>query len=101
MATRTWKIGEYARGGVITVETTKDTVTIIGKDWDFSTGSNRGSSQKNAKEFDRKVITVSDPESYKQALEYLQWLTTSYYADKIVEWIESHVKLNTPHYWFR
>ena len=31
MATKTFKIGEYCKGGVITVETTAKKVTIIAK----------------------------------------------------------------------
>ena len=38
MATKTFKIGEYAKGGIITVETTTRTVVVIGKDWDMSQG---------------------------------------------------------------
>jgi hypothetical protein len=38
MATKTWKIGEYAKGGIITVEARGKKVTVIGKEWDFTTG---------------------------------------------------------------
>ena len=31
MATKTWKIGEYCKGGVITIETTKTQFKVIAK----------------------------------------------------------------------
>lgn len=93
MATKTWKIGEYARGGIITVETKKDKVIVIGKDWDLSKGSNRGSDQSGAKEFDRLEVDTTMRESYKKLYMYLSDLTTSYYARTILEWIETKVKL--------
>jgi hypothetical protein len=49
MAKKTWKLGEVCRGGIITVETKENKVAIIGKEWDFAAGSNRGSNQSNAK----------------------------------------------------
>ena len=48
MNTKTWKIGEYCRGGVITVTVNEYAVRVIGKEWDLSAGTTRGSSQKNA-----------------------------------------------------
>ena len=95
MATKTFKIGEYAKGGIITVETTTKKVTIIGKDWDFSTGSRRSSDQSNAKEFTRLEVNPTDNKAKRNALEFLQDLTTSYYAEEILDWIESKVKLST------
>jgi hypothetical protein len=37
-ASKTFKIGEYAKGGVITAEVQGKVVTIIGKEWDTSQG---------------------------------------------------------------
>ena len=92
MATKTWKIGEYAKGGIITVETKGNKVAIIGKEWDYSTGFNRSSNQSNAKEWTRyEFDSVKTSNAYRNALEFLQDLTTSYYADNIIEWIESKV----------
>jgi len=93
MATKTWKIGEYARGGIITAIATKDKVTIIGKDWDISKGYNRGSNQSGAKEFDRFEINPTERESYNKLYMYLSDLTTHYYADTILEWIETKTDL--------
>lgn len=91
MATKTWKIGEYAKGGIITVEIKNKKISIIGKDWDTSTGFNRKSDQSNAKEFDRKEFNTTDTKLYVSMLFYLQDLTTSYYADMIIQWIETKI----------
>ena len=96
MATKTFKIGEYAKGGVITVETTPNTVTVIGKDWDMSQGTARGSNQSKAKEFSRKQFDISHSPSraeFDMETELCD-LTTSYYADQIMKWIKSKVDLS-------
>ena len=98
MATKTWKIGEYAKGGVITAIATKTKVTIIGKDWDTSKGYNKGSDQSNAKEFTRGTVTSDDREAYRKMYNFLTDLTTHYYADTILTWIESKVKLEYGHF---
>lgn len=94
--TKTFKIGEYAKGGVITVEITGKLVTVIGKDWDFSTGSRKSSDQSNAKEFTRGTCDTSDQtgQEYRKLMDFLCDLTTSYYADQIAKWIDTKVKLN-------
>ena len=98
MATKTWKIGEYCKGGIITVETTKKKITIIGKDWDTSAGYNRGSNQSNAKEWIRKEVGITDVNAYRTLDYFLNDLTTSYYSDQILKWIESKKTLKT-NYW--
>ena len=52
MAKKTFKLGEVCKGGVITVEIKGQIITVIGKDWDFSQGSKKGSNQSNAKDED-------------------------------------------------
>jgi hypothetical protein len=94
MKTKTWKIGEYAKGGVITVEITGKTVVVIGKDWDFSTGSRKSSDQSNAKEFTRGTVQSTDWNSYLELYNFLSDLTTHYYADMILIWIKTVVPLN-------
>ena len=96
MATKTWKLGEYAKGGVITAVATKRKITIIGKEWDYSKGSNKGSDQSNAKEWtslemsgDLNVGNVS-----RELTMFLNDLTTSYYTDIILEWCESKSDFN-------
>jgi hypothetical protein len=93
MATKTFKIGESCQGGVITAIATKTKVTIIGKQWDYSTGSNRNSDQSNAKEFTRLEVDPKDTYAFRKLDNFLCDLTTSYYTDKVIEWIETKVKL--------
>jgi hypothetical protein len=94
MATKTWKLGEVCRGGVITVTTTKNTVLVQAKEWDFSAGSNRGSNQSNAEELYRKTFSLSNRDAERNILWYLGEETTSYYADKILDWVKTKVKFN-------
>jgi hypothetical protein len=97
MATKTFKIGEYAKGGIIQAIATSEKITIIGKEWDFSTGSRRSSNQDNAKEFTRFECHPKD-ENVKIKLQVvLTDLTTAYYADMIVKWIDDKLKLRGIH----
>lgn len=90
MATKTFKIGESCKGGVITVEASKKTVTVIAKDWDYSTGSRKSSNQSNAKEFDRLEVFTSSNNAERELNNYLHDLTTSYYAEQVMDWIKSN-----------
>jgi hypothetical protein len=99
MATKTFKIGEYSKGGIITVETSNNKVTIISKEWDYSKGSTRGSDQSNAKEWNRIEVLASSSNAYRELSNYLIEDTTSYYADEILKWIETKVKLNQDFIW--
>ena len=98
MATKTFKIGEYCLGGIITVETKGEKISIIGKEWDYSAGSKRSSDQSNAKEFTRLEADGTDPESTWEMSRFLNTLTTSYYSDEIMKWIGSKVKLAQLHW---
>lgn len=94
MAKKTFKIGEYAVGGVICVEATQKQVKIITKDWDASKGYKKSSDQSNAKEL-HSISENPMRSGAKRLLEtYLFQQTTSYYADEIMKWIESKVKFN-------
>ena len=93
--TKTWKLGEYARGGIITVEITGKIIVVIGKEWDFSTGSRRSSDQSKAKEFTRGTAEATDPNVHRKLDNFLTDLSTSYYADKIIEWIKSKVEFKS------
>lgn len=91
-ATKTWKIGEYCKGGIITVEIIGKVIHIIGKDWDTSTGYKKSSNQSNAKEWTRGTTDVTDRDAWRKCDDFLNDLTTSYYADEIMKWIESKIK---------
>jgi len=99
MATKTWKLGEWAKGGVITVETKGNKITVIGKEWDYSKGSNKSSDQSGAKEFTRIEVNADNREADRELTMFLHDLTTSYYTDEIMKWIESNTKLNRRMFW--
>lgn len=99
MATKTWKLGELARGGVITVETTAKKVTVIAKDWDFSAGSKKSSNQSNAKEWNRLEVSTSSSDAERQLDWFLCDLTTSYYAGEVMDWIRTKVKFKNEFDW--
>lgn len=95
MATKTFKIGEYAKGGVITVETKGDDITVIGKEWDMSTGTRKSSDQSKAKEFTRSTFNVNDSDTPRRLFMFLGDLTTAYYADQITKWIKTKINLKS------
>jgi len=89
MTTKTFKIGEYAKGGVITVEIKGKIITVIGKEWDMSTGTLKSSDQNNAKEFTRCKVKSTDSDAYFKLYDFLINLTTHYYTEQVIEWIIS------------
>jgi hypothetical protein len=97
---KTWKIGEYAKGGIITVEIESNfrngnVINIIGKEWDSSQGYKKSSNQSNAKEFTRITINSSyDSDAERKMFFFLTDLTTAYYADMVIEWIKSKIQIN-------
>jgi hypothetical protein len=91
MATKTWKLGEVCKGGIITIETTKTKVKVIAKEWDYSKGSNKGSDQSNAKEWNRLEVDLSNKEAESKVDWFLFDLTTSYWASEILDWIRTKV----------
>lgn len=91
MTTKTFKIGEYCKGGVITVQIIGKVIIIIGKDWDHSAGDRKSSDQSNAKEFTRATGDITDSNIYRKCYEFLSDLTTHYYSEQVIEWIESKV----------
>ena len=98
-ATKTWKIGECCKGGIITVEISGNAIDIIGKDWDFSKGSNKSSDQSKAKEFDRETYNATDNNVERQMMDFLEDLTTHYYASEVVKWIKTKVELQSRFDW--
>jgi len=90
MAIKTFKIGEYCRGGVITAMTHNNWVTLIGKEWDQSAGDSKSSDQSNAKEFTRFKIETTTEHAIYEIEEWLNDMTTSFYTDQIIQWLKSH-----------
>ena len=99
MASKTFKLGQYAKGGVITANVTKTKVTIIGKEWDTSAGYSKSSSQTNAKEFTRLEVSTDDRDAERKLDFFLCDLTTSYYADKIMEYIRKNTTFIERGWW--
>jgi hypothetical protein len=75
MATKSFKIGEYAIGGIIKVNVDLTTITIQALDY-----------------YSKNVVSENtfdlDDDSYWGMLDYLNELTSSYYADKVMEYIK-------------
>jgi len=99
MATKTFKLGEVCKGGVITAIATKTKVTIIAKDWDTTQGYNKGSNQSNAKEWDRIEVSTSDSDADSKLNWFIYDLTTSYYTDVIMDWVKSKTELKALSRW--
>ena len=77
MATKTFKIGEYCKGGIITVEIKGKVISVIGKEWDYSKGSRKSSNQSNAKEWCRGTVLATDSGRCLQALIKIWYLAFS------------------------
>lgn len=82
MAKKQFKIGECAVGGIIAVEITKQSVFI--KALDYYT----------KKEVSGNAISISYSDAERFLDNYLNELTTSYYASKIMDWIKTKVKFD-------
>jgi hypothetical protein len=95
MASKTWKLGEVCRGGVITVETTKTQVKVIAKEWDTSKGYSKGSDQSKAKEWNRLEVNLSVSSAERKIDNFLNDLTTSYWSSEILDWIKTKVEFKS------
>lgn len=80
MATKSFRIGECAVGGIIKVDITGKVIQIKALDWNTKKAVSTGSAMSD------------EPQCSQKIEEYLMDLTTCYYAGKIMEWIKS--KLN-------
>jgi hypothetical protein len=91
--TKTFKIGEYAVGGIITVIINKGEITIINKEWDDSAGFNKKSNQSNAKELSRYIVMNNNDNAYIKLYDILNELTSHYYTEEIIKWINLKIKI--------
>ena len=82
-ASKQFKIGESAIGGIIVAIIVDNLVTIEARDWNTS------------KVVQEKSIGITDPNARQQVDEYLNELTSSYHAEKVMEYIESKTQLNS------
>jgi hypothetical protein len=85
-ATKTFIIGESCQGGIITAEVDGVTLTIIGKEYDHTKKKNQ---QGNAKEWCRYEFDTTEVNAQLGTFMQLTELTTSYYADQILEWAKT------------
>ena len=99
MATKTFKIGEYCKGGIITIETTKTQVKVICKEWDTSKGFSKNSDQSKAKEWNRLEVNLSSYDAESKIDWFLFDLTSSYYVGEIMDWIRTKVTFNDNNRW--
>lgn len=74
-----FKIGEYAYGGIISVEVNSDKIIIDALDYRTN----------KPMPFSRDVFSIND---INDVDDYLNDLTTSYYADKILTEIKNHLQ---------
>ena len=81
MAQKTFKIGEYAIGGIITVRIVDTIVGINALDWNTKRVVMNDTFQ---------IRGVYGPD-FQHVDNYLNELTTCYYAGKILDWIKSKV----------
>jgi major membrane immunogen (membrane-anchored lipoprotein) len=95
-----FNIGEYARGGVITVIISEGNVTLISREWDFSKGSTKKSDQSNSRELYRFEVSTNDSEAEYKLRDWLLEESTSYYCDVIMEWIYSKTTFKNEFNWF-
>jgi hypothetical protein len=96
MSSKTFKIGEYATGGVITVIATEKKVTIVAKEWDYSKGSKKSSDQSGAKEFHRIEVQTNIRNTDRELENFLLNITTSFYTDQVMSWVKTKTKFTTP-----
>ena len=79
MATKSFKIGEYAVGGIIKVEITGKVIQVKALDY-------------NTKEVVESGTTdTTDPSAERKIDNFLNELTSYYYAEKVLNWIKEKV----------
>jgi len=88
--TRTFNIGEYCVGGVISLEITDNTISIINRQWDQKMGALKSSDQSNSKIINRWDFDFTNNNLLNEINDVLNDLTTSYYADLIIKWIKEY-----------
>ena len=86
-ATKTFKIGEYAIGGIIKVDISGQVLAIKALDWN------------SKKEVLNGSFTADESDARLNVFNFLNELTSSYYSDKIIQWIESKIELNKNGRW--
>ena len=81
-ATKSFKIGEYAVGGIIKVDLNGNALSIKALDYN------------SKKEVVGGNFMTNEYDAYWKTLSYLNELTSSYYAHKVMEFIKSKTTIN-------
>jgi hypothetical protein len=76
-----FKIGEYAIGGIIRVEIVKHVISVKALDWNTKKVVNSG------------YVVLTERDASELLQEYLHTLTSSYYAEKILDWVRLYAKV--------
>jgi hypothetical protein len=84
MASKQFKIGEYAVGGIIKVDVSVESVTIQALDY-----NTKSVVQTQTFTLNRSFLGAVDSGKYWAMKDFLNDLTSSYYADKVMEYIET------------
>ena len=79
-AKKTFKIGEYAKGGIVTVQITGKVIIVKALDWNTKAQIMSGS------------VTSDERNAQWKLNDFLNDITSSYYADKVLSWIKSKVQ---------
>jgi hypothetical protein len=100
MAKKTFKIGEYCAGGIIEAVVKNGEIKVVQKQWDYSKGTRKSSSQTHAQEIDEVKIDMDRwDKDYRTLSNFLLNITTSYYTDVVMEWIEGRVGSPSKAWW--
>jgi hypothetical protein len=81
MAKKQFKIGEYAVGGIIAVEINGKVIQVKALDY------------YSKEEVGTGTVMSNEPNAERKLENYLHDLTSSYYANKVLDWIKSKVNL--------
>lgn len=87
-ATKSFKIGEYAVGGIIKAEVKGKVILIKALDY------------YSKKEVQTGSVLATENNAKFKLDNFLNELTSSYYADKILKWVESKVELHKRDGWY-
>jgi hypothetical protein len=77
---KTFRIGEYCKGGILTVEITGKLIVIKALDWN------------SKKQISVGTMTADERQAQWKIDNYLNDLTSSYYASKVMDWIKTKVQ---------
>lgn len=80
-ATKSFKIGEHAIGGIIKVDVTGKVIQVKNLDWNTKEEVQSGS------------CMTYDPNAKAKLMDYLEDVTSYYHAEQVVKWIETKVTL--------